>query len=203
MVLLIIMVMAIVLLIGVCSGLGFAWQAISCLGFVLSDFCNRMVLRDLTLVRFQYRLVMISFIIALTKRNLKAALQFLNWGYSASTYMSFSSPEKPALPFQKGSTSHKHVTFSTNSTIEFHVTEGHWYWSCCEIILSLVASFPAREISSLLLFLSGFWRLSSTSRNVIHQIEQLYFSLCYFCFCSCCVRASSAQFRFYVHSVVF
>lgn len=188
------MVVVIVTSIGVCSWLGFVWQAISWLGFVLSDFRNRMVLRDLTLVRFYSRLVMISFIITLTKRNLKTAPQFLNWGYSASTYLSFSSPEKPAVPFQKG----------TNLTIKFPVTEGHWYWSCCEFIISLVPSYPAREISSLLLLLlSGFWRLSSTRRNVIHQIEQLHFSSCYFCFSSCYVRASYAHFSFYVHLVVF
>lgn len=191
------MVVVIVTSVCLCRWLGFEWQLISCLGFVFCDFHNRMVLRDLTLVRFSSRSVMISFIIDLTKRNLKAAPQYINWGFSASTYLSFSSQEKPAIPFQQGIKSHKNVTFSTNSTTEFQVTAGPWHWSCREFIISLVPSSPARDMSSLLLLrLAEFWRSSSTSRSVIHQIEPLYFSLCYLCFFGCCVRASFAHFSF-------
>ena len=39
--------------------LGFAWQEISWMGSVVSNFDNRTVFRDLTLVRSQSRLVMI------------------------------------------------------------------------------------------------------------------------------------------------
>ena len=52
---------------GVSDWLGIAWQEISWMGSVVSDFDNRMVPRDLTLVRSQSRLVMILSIIALTK----------------------------------------------------------------------------------------------------------------------------------------
>lgn len=72
------------------------------MGFVLSEFENRMVLWDLTMVRFRSRLVMISFIITVTKWYLKAAPQIVNWVYSASTRLSFSSKEKPEISFQKG-----------------------------------------------------------------------------------------------------
>ena len=90
--------------------LGFAWQEISWLGFVLSDFENGMILRDLTMVRFQSRFVMILSIIILTKTYLKTALQFVNWVYSASTHLSFSSKEKLEIPFQKAIESQRNVT---------------------------------------------------------------------------------------------
>ncbi|KMT06536.1 hypothetical protein BVRB_7g157100 [Beta vulgaris subsp. vulgaris] len=189
---------------GFYSWLGFAWQAISWIGLVVSDFESRIVLRDLTRVRFQFTLVMILLIITSKKPYLKAALQFVNWIYSASTQLSFSSKEKPVIPFQQGNGSRRNVTLEGSPVVESHVTKGHGDWTGCEIIIlqfSLLLCCSVSEINPLLPFpSSGCWRSSSICRRVPPQlssisnlvIKQLYpsLSLSSLCFNNCSLIAS-------------
>lgn len=98
---------------------------------------------------------------------MKAAPQFVNWVYSASTTLSFCfEKERHAIPTPKGIESQRKMTLPEILIQESHVIEGHGDWFCGKFQLLLVVCSSDCEINPLLPHIpSLLWRLSTPNNK--------------------------------------